>query len=215
MDDQQPQSQAQFQEPSVKSVGFPISSRQQDKKKKRLVIIMALVLLVIALIAGVWFILQTPGADESLASPSPEAFVESLATESTPSPISEAVDKSSLEVEVLNGTGISGEAAYLVSQLKTLGYERIEAANASSQDYEDTQVSFSSSLPEELREEILDKLTAIYENVEEKTSATITIDIRIITGLRKGATPKPFPTSTPESSPTASPSSTPTSSPTT
>lgn len=143
----------------------------------------------------------------NLATPSTE---ETIAPTSTPaaSPVA-SVDKEKLKVQVQNGTGITGEAAYLQNILKELGFTNVTVGNASSQDNDDTQVSFSSSVSSSVVTEVTNKLNATYQTVTKVSSTGTTYDIVIITGLRKGATAKPSATPTSSPTPKASPTATP------
>ena len=134
----------------------------------------------------------------------PEATVEPSATPSD-------VDKADIKIQVQNGTGITGEAAYLQNILKGLDYTDIAVGNAATQDNTETQVSFTSSVPSSIVTEITDKLEATYQTVTKVSSTSTTYDIVIITGLRKGATAKPSASPEASASPTASasPSSSP------
>jgi len=110
-------------------------------------------------------------------------------------------------------SGISGEAAYLQGQLRSLGYTDIILGNAASQDHEATEVTFKSGLNEQAIDELTEKLKGLYDDVNVKASSTQTKDVVIITGLRKGQTPRPSATATPTASPTATSSPTPAPSP--
>lgn len=127
-----------------------------------------------------------------------------------------AVDRSQVEIQVQNGTGISGEAAYLQNQLKTLGYTDVKVGNAGDQNATTTTVTFSTTLDQSVVTEITQKLNALYQTVTTKTSASQTFDVVIVTGLRKGSTPKPStaPSASPSGTPRPSTSPTPTPSPT-
>ena len=120
--------------------------------------------------------------------------------------------KEKVSIEVLNGTGIAGEAGFLQGKLKTLGYSKIEAGNASNQDNEATSVVFSDKLPDSIVEEITKLLEDTYKTVKTRTSSSGSVDVSITTGMRKGATPKPSitatPTPTPKATSTASPTPT-------
>ncbi len=151
---------------------------------------------------------ETPIVDETTY----DNMVETVPTEPTasasPSATPKAADKEDVKIQVQNGTGITGEAAYLETQLKGLGYTEVAVGNSAKQDLTATQVSFGSSVDSTIVSEITTKLKALYQSVTTTTSASTTYDIVIVTGLRKGATAKP------SASPTASPSSSPSASPT-
>lgn len=143
----------------------------------------------------------------NLVTPGPE---ETVAPSATPiSSPAASVDKEKLKVQVQNGTGITGEAAYLQNILKELGFTNISVGNAAAQDNEETQVSFSSSVPASVVTEVTNKLNTTYQTVTKVSSTSTAYDIVIITGLRKGATAKPSATPISSPSPKASPTATP------
>ncbi len=120
-----------------------------------------------------------------------------------PSASPSSVDKDQIKIQILNGTGIPGEAAYLQNQLKPLGYTNITAGNADSTTNTTTQVIFASGVSETVKTEITAQLKSIYETVQADTSRSLTsTDIQITTGLKKGATPKPAETPSPTPTPT-------------
>ncbi len=191
-------------------VTFPSTEKQKRKSSKKIFIVF-LILIAIGLMVGVWFIFKKPGSPEP--SPTPAAtltpYIEGL--EATPASSPEPADKSLIKIRILNGTGISGEAAFLQGHLKGLGYSEIELGNADEQNYTITNLTFSSSLSEEIVDEVTDELLGLYKDVNTKKSASLEEeDILITTGLRKGATPKPTASPSPEVTPTASPGATPT-----
>jgi hypothetical protein len=123
-----------------------------------------------------------------------------------------AVDRENVAIQVQNGTGIAGEAAFLQTQLKNIGYTDVVAANASSQSATETTVTFAKDLDPAIVTEITQKLNSIYQTVSTKTATTATTyDVVIVTGLKKGATAQPAATATPSpaTTGTASPSASP------
>lgn len=198
-----------FEQPNTSR---PVSPSGQNRSA-----LVAIVLIVIlALGLGGWFVFKGRGATSPTPTPSPTIEI------STPSPtVAPTSDRSSAKIEILNGTGISGEAALLKDKLSALGYSDFKLGNSASSDNRKTQVSFSSDVALELRDEIEGKLGEIYQSVEAgRASPTGDVDVQIVTGLRKGVTPKPSPTATskatslPTATPKATSSPTPTSSPT-
>jgi len=182
----------------------------QGKKggKKNLFIFLGILAVI-----GVGIFLISSGSSSPDASPSPESDLYDFATpEPTATP--EPADRTEISIEVLNGTGISGEASYLQGKLRGLGYEDIETGNADDQDNETTTVVFSEDVPDEIVEEITEKLEDTYEEVDASTSRSSTgADIKIETGLKKGQTPKPESTSSPEPTDEPTESATPSASP--
>jgi hypothetical protein len=210
-ENQEVQAQASANNPQPE-VGFPLNTQQPANKggNKLPLIILGIVILLAA--GGIFFL--TRGSSEN-ATPTPTVEGEDSFLTETPVPTETPapVDKTKIKVEVQNGTGISGEAAYLQGLLRSLGYTNITVGNASSQDNATTTVTFNSSLSSDVVDEITTKLQGIYQEVSTKTSSSITKDVVIVTGLRKGQTPKPSATVKPSVSPTATGSATPSPSP--
>ena len=197
--------------PAAPEVGFPLSQpKPKGKSNKWLFVVIGLLILGGG---GIYFFSRGAKEEETLPSPT-VGGVETSTPESTPT--ATPANKKDISIEVQNGTGISGEAVYLQGVLKTLGYSDIKAGNAESQDAAKTTVTFGKSVSQAIKDEITKKLEEVYKDVDVKTSSTQSVDVLIVTGLRKGATAKPSPTATPKptSSPTASPSATPTPTPT-
>jgi flagellar basal body-associated protein FliL len=189
---------------SAPEVGFPLSQpKPKGKMNKWVIIIIGLLVLGGG---GVFFF--TRGAKEEGNLPSPTVSGTSTSTPAA-TPAATPADRSKIEIEIQNGTGISGEASYLQGALKNLGYSTIEVGNADEQDASATTVTYGKSVSESIKSEITKKLEEVYKEVDVKSSSTQSVDVLIITGLRKGATAKPSPTASPKASPTASPSASP------
>lgn len=174
--------------------------------------LIALVLIVLlALGAGGWFILKgQSGSSTPTASPAPQIEI------STPEPTTPpSIDKKEIKIEIQNGSGTPGDAAFVRDKLTALGFAKFEVGNASNQDNKVTQIAFSSTVPGEIKMEIQKELEKNYQTVQVGGTVSGDSDIKIVTGPRKGATPKPTATSTPKPTATATPkpSTTPTPTP--
>lgn len=196
-----------FSEPKTPDVGFP-QAQPKPKPKANLLIFVA-ILVILAIAAAIFFFVRGK-SEEGKASPTPTSFARET-PEPTETP--EALDRSKVKIEAQNGTGIPGEAKFLQDKLKEMGYTNVNVGNAGSQDYSTTVVTFAKNANSTVVKEITDKLEEIYKSVQSKTSSTLSTDALIITGLRKGQTPKPSATAspTPKATSTASPTATPTS----
>lgn len=206
--------EAPQQEQSSSGVSFPtVGQTKKSGGPKTL-----LVLGVLILIGILGFVVFKNASNKAQPEATPLETITPVET-AVPSPTasSKPADKAKVKIQVQNGTGIPGEAAYLQTQLKTLGYTNITVGNASTQDATVTTVTFSKTLASDSVDEITKKLKELYREVDVKTSSTATIDAVIVTGLRKGATAKPSASATPKASatPTATGSATPTPTPTT
>ncbi len=205
--------ETQINQPTISNnpIGFPGATpapRSSSKKNWKWLLVLILFLLVIG---GVTFFVFKSSKSSSLdQSPTPEATIGSVESPS-PTPVATPADKSKVNIQVLNGTGIAGEAGLLVDQLKQLGYTNVTAGNATTQNATDTQVTFATTVGQDVVAEITGKLQSMYTNVTTSNSSLPTgIDIQITTGLRKGQTAAPAATATPTATdtPSASPTAT-------
>ena len=195
-------------------VGFP--NVQEEKKGKGKIIFILLAIVALGAVAA-WLIFGQGGQDDAEEEISPTPFSQS----SSPTPTETQIERSGVKIQVLNGTGISGAAGELQEEIEGLGYSDIAVGNAGSQNYKNAEVTFSSGVDDKVKDEITDKLEAIYQDVDVKTGSVGEYDIRITTGYKKGYTPTPTtkaaatstPTPTAGATGTVSPTLTPTSTP--
>jgi hypothetical protein len=210
--------QSSYQEPEQSSgVSFPTVGEQKKSGGAKTILIVGILILV-AILGFVIYKSASKKTDgtssepisyDGLTTPSSELIVEPV----TPAPSPAAsVDKTKIKVQVQNGTGITGEAAYLQTQLKDLGYIDVKVGNSEST-VSTTTVSFSNKLDPSVVSEITQKLNSVYQTVTTNTLTSSTYDVVVVTGLKKGATPKPSvsPTASASASPSASPTPSPTS----
>ena len=181
-------------EPQTPRVGFP-----EIKKKSKLPLTLFLLVVVLGLAFGGWVLFTSPEQKEKEAeiTPTPVAMNE----EATPTPAKE-IERKDVKIQVLNGTGLDKAASSLKEKLMALGYEKIEAGNATKKDYEKTVVTFSEGASDAVREEIERELKRIYEKVEIETLDVKSYGVKIITGYPKGHTPTPTVTKSPSKTPT-------------
>lgn len=210
------------------SVSFPTVNEPKKQSKAKTFLIVGILILM----AFLGFVVyrtavnrnsSTGDTEESvsfddLTTPSAE-FVPTVAPLASPSGTPSAkVDRSKIRIQIQNGTGITGEAAYLQGVLKNLGYTDIKVGNSET-NVTATTVTYSTTLDSGVISEVTQKLNSVYQSVTTKTTSSADYDILVVTGLRKGSTAKPSATPTattkPSATPTASakPSATPTSTP--
>lgn len=208
---QEPEVQETPQEVSSppSGVSFPTVGEQKKSGGAKTLLIIG-VLILVGILGFVIYksastkseeVVSEPTPFDNLIAPSPNTVATPLAT-STPAAVT--VDKTKIKIQVQNGTGITGEASYLQTQLKGLGYTNVSVGN-STQNLTATQVSFASTLSSDVVTELTNKLNSIYQGVTPTTAASSTYDVVVVTGLRKGATPKPTASATTSPTPTATP----------
>jgi len=228
MDEQQNQSvQGQESEQQIQStpfqsqespsgVSFPTVGEQKKSGGAKTLLIIGILVLVAILGFVIYKSANKKSADTSTSTSSTDNLVtpsdQTVQTVTpAPSPAS-TVDKTKVQIQVQNGTGIAGEAAYLQTQLGKLGYTDVKLGNSDST-VTATTVTFSSTLDSGVVSEITQQLNSIYQTVTTNTSSSATFDVVIVTGLRKGATPKPVDTPTDTPTATDTPTDTPTATP--
>lgn len=208
-----------LQSTSTGSVGFPQNNPDKPKSKAGLIIFIILGILLIA--GGVIFFLSRRGNASVIESPSPSSFFDqsqsSPVESSSPLPSASPVSKASIKIQVLNGTGIPGEASFLQGLLNKAGYNNVTAGNSDTSGATITEITYGSSVSQAIQSDIETRLKLVYTSIDSNVSSSLTTsDIKIVTGTRKGAasaTPKPSasasatpkPSITPTASPTASP----------
>ena len=216
VEEQQVQSTPFQEQGSSNNVSFPTVGQQKKSGGAKTLLIVGILVLV-AILGFVIYksaskkssdVVTEPTPFDNLTTPSTDQTVVATITpapSASPAATIDAtkVDKTKIKIQVQNGTGISGEAAYLQTQLGNLGYKDVKVGNSSSTVTTATAV-FSSTLDKTVVNEITQKLNSIYQTVTTSTSASSTFDVVIVTGLQKGATPKPV--TSPLASPTATPS---------
>jgi hypothetical protein len=138
------------------------------------------------------------------------------------------IDKSTVKIQVQNGTGTPGQAGTAVDALKKAGYNSDNIQTANAKDFTSTVTTITARTGfEGTANDIKTSLKGVFTDINidpAKLDTTSTFDIVIVTGGKKFEEPTPTksavsPTSTsvsPTESPTATPTSTltPTSSPT-
>lgn len=99
------------------------------------------------------------------------------------------VDLTTYTVNILNGSGTPGEAGVVKNLLVTAGFDadKVKTANASSYDYENTEVQVKVDLATSVTDAIIDSLDAKYtvEVLKENLKGTSTYDIVVTVGSKK------------------------------
>lgn len=209
--EQVPQEAPREEVKSDQSVNFSSLPVRSAKPKSSAKTFLGIFILIIFVVGGFLIFKDSNKNNIAEETPAPE---EQFVTESTPEATPVPVDKSKVAVEIQNGTGISGEAAYLRDALKALGYSDFKLGNAATSDNVTTTVTYKSTVAQSVQDEVSEKLNALYKEVTVKSSTTQVSDVVVITGLQKGATAKPAATATATAKPAASTSPSPSSSPT-
>jgi len=86
---------------------------------------------------------------------------------------------SQYKIQIINGSGVPGQASSLESQLRPLGFTQITTGNAPTQITGKAQVTFSSAVPPTAREQVLGILNPLYPGLGIKEDPQAKFDIVI------------------------------------
>ncbi len=93
------------------------------------------------------------------------------------------VNKKDLKIQILNGTGVPGQAKLVKNNLETLGYTNIFTGNVNNATNTATLVTFSQNISIDNRDEIKTLLKNIFTKVTIQNDINGQYDVVIITGL--------------------------------
>lgn len=171
--------------------GTPIFQENQDGKNAKwlwiLIVIIIIGSLAFAFFKGIGPFASLRGnPSEQAASPSPESAFEVVTSsplpETTPSP---SVDKTTVKVRILNGSGQAGAASEAKDFLESKGWEVASLGNADSYDFSQTIIRIKNkflSLASALTSDLSTKYSV--QSTAEELEATSTADIEVIIGTK-------------------------------
>jgi cell division septation protein DedD len=187
-----------------------LNSNQQGRNKNKKIAIIIGIVFAVVLVGGILTLRQSKKGDQTKI-----AVVEKKEPSPTEKP---KIDKSSVKVQVLNGTGTPGQAGTVVEALKEAGYsaDNITSANADAFDSTITTITARKGF-EDIASDIKDNLKSVFDEINidsSKLDEKSEFDIVVVTGGEKFEE-TPTTTVTPTENPTPSPTSeTPTPTPT-
>ena len=163
-----------------------------EKKKGpgffKILLIILIILSVIAVIVGGVFYYQK-NISNSKNEESPETVQENPTTAPTATPTEavEKVDYSKYTLQILNGSGIPGEAAKAQEMLTDLDFEDVTTGNASNYDFENSVIALKEGVPDQVFTDIKDLLNSTYnvEDTKETLDDSSTYDVVVTIGQRK------------------------------
>lgn len=148
-------------------------------------IILGVVILIGAIGAGAYYFMNREPAEED---------TEVTVTEDTfpteePTPTEEPVDRAEYEIEVLNGSTVSGEAGRLQEALEEEGFTVDSVANADNTDYTTTIIQAKATVSEAFIDDLASVLEETYVlGSTEVLDATDEHDVVIIIGIESDET---------------------------
>lgn len=165
----------------------PIYQETEEKNAKWLWFLIVLIIvgaLVFAYIRGIGPFASLKGEDQSVPSPTPTSF-----PTTTPTPVSEAskeadIDKTEVEIKVLNGSGTPGLASVVKDLLEGKGWTVASIGNADSYDFPKTLLKFKPSA-KKFEEALAADLSSKYSvETGEDLEASSAADVEVIVGAK-------------------------------
>lgn len=143
----------------------PDTTKEVEKGRgpglKTIILIVITLLLLGAVVGGVLYYqkgVSQPVVEEAVPT-------QTQVQTATPTPEAEKIDLTKITVNVLNGSGIAGEAGKVKDLLVDLGFsdENVSTGNAAAYNFEDVSVSLKESASEAIYDEIKSALSENYE----------------------------------------------------
>jgi hypothetical protein len=174
-----------------------LNEKKKDKNPFVFFIIVAAVSFVLglAVMAGVSYVFKDakdiPMLGKLMNKPEPtiaqqkeSTTIQTEAAEPTalPTPTPKDVDVSKYTVKVLNGSGVSGQAAKVKNELTTAGFTVVSTGNANSSDYTKTEITVKKTVSKEALAKLQTELGKTYKVSTATATTTQTADIVIIIG---------------------------------
>ncbi len=161
------------------------NSQPGAKKRTNVLLIIFLSVLFISISVGLFYFAVFKKQGGQVGFNKEDSYIEPTAVPSVEPTPQEDANFSTYKIEVLNGTGIAGEAQNAAELLEGAGFSDITTSNALSYDYKKTVVEVKDAVPEKAIEELINALSQDY-NVATASSTLkeSTYDIRITTGIR-------------------------------
>ncbi len=110
--------------------------------------------------AGGFFYYQS--SQKKLATPPVETMVSPTPT-MIPTPTSEPVDKTAFTIQILNGSGVVGKAGLVQKMIEDAGFTVDSTGNASSYDYEKTEIQAGEDVSPAFLQALREALTSDYD----------------------------------------------------
>lgn len=172
---------------------FELEPEESSGSKTKIAMAVVGLLIIAGLAVGGYFLynlrkekpsketIQTEKPQES-TSTSDTKKEESTATKSAKK--QEKINLADYSVQILNGSGIAGEAGVVKDLLKDKGFENFETGNADSYDYTDTEVSLKADISSEVFDSIKGSLESYSVIVGDELAKDSTFDIVVVVGQK-------------------------------
>jgi hypothetical protein len=139
------------------------------------------------LIGGIFYYrTKVENAPQNQEKQLPSSQIEDTSQNPSPSPqAQEQNNLSSYSIEILNGSGIKGEASKVEGLLSDAGFSDTKTSNASSYDHTQTEVALKAGVPDEVFTKIENTLSAYKVTRVDDLSDSSNYDVIITVGSSK------------------------------
>lgn len=124
-------------------------SLEPKRSYSKIFIGILLILVLAAIGGGIYYVLGRGTAKQESVSQMPVSTLE-------PTPTPETLNRSEWSFEVLNGSGVIGEARRIAEALRNLGYQVVRVGNADRSDYQKHQFIVQKDLEDKVDKVIVD-----------------------------------------------------------
>ncbi len=150
---------------------------QNKRISTKLITLILFIVAVLVIGGGIYFI---AGLGSAKKQPQSSSDVPTATPRPTPTP--QAVNRSDWSFEVLNGSGVTGEAKRIADALKELGYQVVKVGNADRSDYTQSEFFVQEDLTDKVDQVVVDikdiiKIASISGELKDSTASA-----RIIIG---------------------------------
>lgn len=169
----------------------PDTSKEMEKGGKsgfKVFLIAILLLIAVGLAAGGFYYYKNNSS--TTETKQEETMTQTTPTQTTtPEPTKSSVDLKNYSLNVLNGSGVSGEAKKVSDMLVTAGFNESKTGNASKTDFTKTEVSLKKDTPNEVFNVINETLGKSYDVVkaEKELDDKSTYDVVVTVGTKKSS----------------------------
>lgn len=160
---------------------FSLEGSNNPSPLRWLVVVILVLLTAAATTLGGYYFLTKPNpTSENSSQVSPTPLISP-----TIEPTAVPLDLKTLKVEILNGSGVPGEAGKVASLIETAGFAQAQTGNADSYDYETTQIEVSETITDEVKQALIKALETYELDTITASSGSAEFDISIIVGSNK------------------------------
>ncbi|OGM27435.1 hypothetical protein A3A76_03015 [Candidatus Woesebacteria bacterium RIFCSPLOWO2_01_FULL_39_23] len=165
--------------------------KKEGKSFFKIFLIILLVLSLLAIITGGFLYYQKnmtkKTGDEGDTEPTSTPTITITPTTTPGATESGEVKFSDYSIQILNGSGIPGEAGKVKDLLASAKFKKTDTANADNYDYEDTEVKLKENTPSKVYDKIEELLKSTYSvaKSDTKVASSSSYDVIIIVGTKK------------------------------